>query len=45
MTDRTEVEACAGVTVALGGTPTANTAARAAAWSRSIEFLAEHLGA
>jgi len=34
-----------GVTLAMGGTPGANAAARAAAWHRSIEFLSEHLGA
>lgn len=33
-----------GVTFAMGGTPDANAAARAAAWHRSIEFLSEHLG-
>lgn len=33
-----------GVTFAMGGTPAANAAARAAAWRRSIEFLREHLG-
>jgi dienelactone hydrolase len=32
-----------GVTFAMGGTPSANAAARAAAWRRSIEFLREHL--
>jgi dienelactone hydrolase len=34
-----------GVTFAMGGTPGANAAARAAAWRRSIEFLSKHLGA
>jgi hypothetical protein len=34
-----------GVTFAMGGTPGANAAARAAAWHRSIEFLSKHLGA
>lgn len=33
-----------GVTFAMGGTPAATAAARATAWSRSIEFLREHLG-
>jgi dienelactone hydrolase len=34
-----------GVSFELGGTPAANAAARSAGWRRSIEFLAEHLGA
>jgi len=34
-----------GVTFAMGGTPSANARARAAAWQRSIDFLGDALGA